>query len=133
MHEAFQLDGGILRFIGDFADFGQRKLTRQHDAGKTETGEQLRAGRGVDGHLCGRVEVQVRAADAEHPDEAGVLDDDGVDRQRTGVPDEVEGGGKLVLPEQRIDGQIQLDTACVAVVCGLFQLRVVEVMRVCAR
>ncbi len=88
----------------DVADFLERQLAGQHDAGEAEPGQRLRPRPVVDRQLRAGVQFQLREVRAEDVIDAEVLEDDRIDA------DVGEGGegfdqfGQLILANQRVDG-----------------------------
>ena len=124
--EDLDLDGAVLADIGDIPP---AQLPAQHHAGHAQIGGGLHPVQGVDGHLGAAVEGQVRDDPPGQGRQAPVLDNDAVHAAAAGPAQILLRSGQLPVPQQGVEGQVDLYPPEVAVGHRLGQLLRGEVFR----
>ena len=127
--EGLDLDG---RVETDVLDGVPGKLPGEDHPGHAQLGAAAHAVQGVDGELGGAVDGQAGGGLPEHPQNAQVLDEDGVHAHLGGLGGHLGGGGELPVSDQGVEGQVDLGAPDVAVRNRRGQLLQGEVLGVAA-
>ena len=112
VYEHFNFNGGVGADIGDL---GPVQLSGEDHTLHAQVGAPQYAVQGMDGHLGGGVDLQVRGGLLEHPQYAQVLNQHRVHTHLTGLDGQLCRGGELPVREQGIEGQINFCTPKMAV------------------
>ena len=115
--------------VGDFPHFGEGQLSGQHYPLHALFIEETGACGGVDAHLGGSVDGQLRRSFPNEPEQPRVLYQQGIHRQRAGEFEKFQRCGQFVVPQQGVDGEIDFHTPAMAVFHRLAELIVVEIFR----
>ena len=101
--KGLDLNGGV---GADVLDGVPAQLPGEHHPLHAQIGAAQHPVQGVDGELGGAVDRQVGGHLAEHPQDAQVLDEDGVHPDPGGVGGHLGGGGELPVGNQGVEGQV---------------------------
>ena len=127
--EHLDLNGGIL---ADVRDLVPAQLPGQDRPGHPQVGALLHPVQGVDGHLGGGVEVDVRGHLPQHPGHPQILDDDRVHPHLTDLSGHLCRLGELPVGEQGVQGEMYFGIPEMAVRNRRRSLLPGEVLRVAA-
>ena len=113
----------------DVRDLLTRKLAREHDAADAELRRLLHALERVNAHLRGGVDRHLRRDLAAERHHAEILHDECVHAEHRSGADDVGGTRHFAVGDERVECQMHLDAAHVAVDNGLLQLVHGKVLR----